>query len=326
MNEALVSIIIPVYNAAKYLDETLHSAFNQTWPNIEVILVDDGSTDNSLAIAESYLNRSIKIFKQQNKGASTARNLGLKHAKGSYIQFLDADDILSNDKIAEQMAVLNGTQDYVGLSGAVHFKGNVDFSVKPGEDGWYSAGSENPADFLLKLYASQHVMPGYGGMIQTNSWLTPKKLIDEAGPWNEFKCPDDDGEYFCRVLLAGKGVKFSPKGVNYYRKYDVENSLSGQKSREASEAIVTSIDSKYKHLKARNNSPLLDPIFARHYWEHGVAAYPRYKSISLYCIKKATQLGHKGPKYQGGKISTFLSKVLGWRIVRILTFLRYELK
>ena len=88
-NEVMVSIIIPVYNVEKYLQECLESAINQTYKNIEIIAINDGSTDSSLAILEEYASKygNLKIVNQENKGMSGARNAGLKVANGEYIYF-----------------------------------------------------------------------------------------------------------------------------------------------------------------------------------------------------------------------------------------------
>ncbi|WP_293297035.1 glycosyltransferase [Pedobacter sp. UBA4863] len=99
----LVSVIIPLYNAEKYISETIESVLNQTYQNIEIIIIDDGSTDNSLALAKSYENSKIKVFSQDNKGVSSARNFGISIAKGDYIQFLDADDLIAPSKIELQI-------------------------------------------------------------------------------------------------------------------------------------------------------------------------------------------------------------------------------
>lgn len=93
-----ISVIIPVYNASKYITECLDSVLNQTFTDIEVICVNDGSTDDSLEILEKY-SSEIKIINQENKGASASRNQGLKKAKGEYILFVDADDYLRKDAI-----------------------------------------------------------------------------------------------------------------------------------------------------------------------------------------------------------------------------------
>ena len=93
MNEK-VSIIVPIYNVAKYLPSCLDSILNQTYDNLEILLINDGSTDSSPMIIEEYSQKDsrIKAFSQKNSGQSSARNLGLKHATGKYISFIDADD------------------------------------------------------------------------------------------------------------------------------------------------------------------------------------------------------------------------------------------
>lgn len=97
-----VTLIIPIYNAEKYLSETLNSVLNQIYKNLEVICVDDGSTDFSLKILEKYKKNDsrIKIIKQNNKFAGTARNNGLAHATGEYIMFLDADDLFDRNMVS----------------------------------------------------------------------------------------------------------------------------------------------------------------------------------------------------------------------------------
>ena len=89
-----MSVIIPVYNSARYLEQCLDSLINQTLQNIEIICVNDGSTDESLSILNRYKNQDnrIKVFNQDNKGQSAARNLGIKYSHGEYIGFLDSDD------------------------------------------------------------------------------------------------------------------------------------------------------------------------------------------------------------------------------------------
>jgi glycosyltransferase involved in cell wall biosynthesis len=168
MTEPLVSIIIPVYNSEIYLAECIESAINQIHSNTEIIIVDDGSTDNSLQIARNFENEKVRVLNQDNRGASAARNTGLKEAKGSYIQFLDADDLLSPDKIEEQIKCLNGSITHLALCHTVHFDENEDYNKGSTTDDWFCADSSDPVDFLIKLYAGDEIMPGYGGMIQYN--------------------------------------------------------------------------------------------------------------------------------------------------------------
>ncbi len=103
----LISIIVPVHNAGKYLDETIGSVLAQTEPNFELILVDDCSTDDSVAVINKYDDKRICLIKQtENKGAYAARNRGLEAATGRYIAFLDADDIWSKYKLERTLFYL----------------------------------------------------------------------------------------------------------------------------------------------------------------------------------------------------------------------------
>lgn len=99
----LVSVVIPVYNAGDRIGETLECVFNQDYPNLEIVVVDDGSTDGSLEYLRQFTNR-IKLVQQPNSGAAAARNAGVKQAQGRWIAFLDADDIWETGKISAQVA------------------------------------------------------------------------------------------------------------------------------------------------------------------------------------------------------------------------------
>lgn len=122
MQDGLVSIIVPVYNAGSYIEETIQMVEKQTFPNWELILVDDSSSDNSRQLIEAYLqkraarNNSAQqqrihlIIKEQNEGAAMARNTGMEAAEGRYIAFLDADDIWMSDKLQKEMDFLREKQ------------------------------------------------------------------------------------------------------------------------------------------------------------------------------------------------------------------------
>src|SRR3954453_9764650 len=107
----LVSILVPAYNAERWLVDTLKSCLAQTWPRIEVIVVDDGSSDRTLEIARTFERRSIKVVAQPHQGAPVARNRALAAAQGTFVQWLDADDLLHPEKIAKQMRVADEIGD-----------------------------------------------------------------------------------------------------------------------------------------------------------------------------------------------------------------------
>lgn len=110
MDSAMISVVIPVFNAERFLIETLESVRRQTYQNYEVICVDDGSADGSLQVLKEYQhkhsNMNITVLAQENKGPATARNLGMKYAKGRFLAFLDADDLWREDKLEKQLEFL----------------------------------------------------------------------------------------------------------------------------------------------------------------------------------------------------------------------------
>ena len=99
----LVGILIPAFNSAPWIAETIRSALAQTWPRKEIIVVDDGSTDDTLAVARRFASGQVAVATQPNQGAAAARNTALSMSQADVIQWLDADDLLAPDKIARQM-------------------------------------------------------------------------------------------------------------------------------------------------------------------------------------------------------------------------------
>lgn len=132
----LISVIIPVYNVEKYLEQCLDSVINQNLQDIEIICVDDGSTDNSPSILEKFSSKDnrIKIFSKENGGQASARNLGIKKAKGKYIAFVDSDDFIKEDMFVKLYDVAeNNNLDIAMCKIALYDDntGNID------ENAWY---------------------------------------------------------------------------------------------------------------------------------------------------------------------------------------------
>lgn len=122
MKEAFVSIIIPAYNVSQYLEECVYSLLNQTYTDFEIIIVDDGSTDNTYSICDKLAleNNKIRIFHQKNQGVSVARNIGMKQAKGKYYIFCDADDVVAPQYIeALVMCMENADTGIIGFTSKV---------------------------------------------------------------------------------------------------------------------------------------------------------------------------------------------------------------
>jgi glycosyltransferase involved in cell wall biosynthesis len=117
MGEPIVSVIIPAYNASRFIAHTIESALQQSFRDLEVIIVDDGSTDETPAIAQAYVSRDsrVKLLRQDNTGVAAARNLGIRQSRGTFIAPLDADDVWSPHKLEEQVARMEAGGPGMGM-------------------------------------------------------------------------------------------------------------------------------------------------------------------------------------------------------------------
>jgi glycosyltransferase involved in cell wall biosynthesis len=207
----LVSILIPAYNAEESIADTIESALAQTWSRKEIIIVDDGSTDQTLSVAKKFAAKGVSVVSQVNQGAAATRNRLIALSQGSYIQWLDADDLLSKDKVASQLAAAssNGSSERTLFSsgwGYFYYRtAKADFRPSPL---WCDL---TPMEWLLrKMEHNLHM--------QTATWLVSRALTEAAGPWDCRLMGDDDGEYFSRVILKSDAIKFVTGGQVYYRR------------------------------------------------------------------------------------------------------------
>jgi glycosyltransferase involved in cell wall biosynthesis len=316
----LVSIIIPVYNAGAHLKQAIDCAVNQTWKNKEIIIINDGSTDHSLRIAGSFTEDQVRVISRANKGAGAARNLGLREARGAYIQFLDADDLLSVDKIETQMSVLENQPGKLAVCSTVHFPEGADpASIEPSayEDS-FLAGIADPVEFLVKLWG------GYdnaGSMIQPNAWLVPMELIKKAGPWNEQLTLDDDGEFFCRVILNSAGI-IKTNGFNYYRKHPENTSLSGKKTNDDLGSLLRSALSKKKELLSRIGTKAAQHAVYRQLYDVFLYSYPSYPAIYQAARRELPKNTGTYKPVLGGKAINLFADLFG---VRAALYIRHIL-
>jgi len=172
-NNPKVSVIIPNYNYAKYVAEAINSALNQTYSNLEVIVVNNGSTDNSLEVLKTF-GEKIVLIDQENLGQSGARNVGLNHVSGELIAFLDADDIWKVDKLERQIRLICEETQLV-FSGIVCFENEVDNVTelhKPVHRGACS-------DTFLRNPTASVVLAG------ESTALFTKKLVSSVGSFDE---------------------------------------------------------------------------------------------------------------------------------------------
>jgi glycosyltransferase involved in cell wall biosynthesis len=207
--QPLVSILIPAYNSEEWITSTLRSAITQTWVRKEIIVVDDGSKDRTAEVARAFASKEVQVVSTENQGAAAARNHAMQLSQGDYIQWLDADDLLAPDKIQRQLATLGDSRDKKILLSApwAFFNFRTSRARFSATSLWQDL---SPVEWLIrKMRENLHM--------QTGTWLTSRELADAAGPWDTRLISDDDGEYYCRVLLSSSGTRFVPEAKVFYR-------------------------------------------------------------------------------------------------------------
>jgi glycosyltransferase involved in cell wall biosynthesis len=242
----LASILIPAYNAEKWIEKTIISALNQSWRKKEIIIVDDGSTDGTLEIVKRFESRMLKVIHQENQGSCVARNHAFQWCQGDYIQWLDADDLLAPNKIEAQLGGENSRFPIdVVLSAAwgTFFYRPKSARFKP-DVLWQDLGA---VEWLICRFSNPVMMP-------VSAWLTHRELTERAGAWNVQLLRNQDGEFFSRVVAKSSHVKFYPESKFFYRKGNAD-SITRSKSRKALESHCLSFELEVLNLLERERSP-----------------------------------------------------------------------
>jgi glycosyltransferase involved in cell wall biosynthesis len=242
----LVSVIIPVYNKEKTVQEAIQSIINQTYKNIEIIVINDGSKDRSLEIISALNYNNITIINQKNQGNIKAKNNALRLINGDYIQFLDADDILSDDKIGNQVKLLEKNKDAIVWCDSYIFSNIVHNSIKIKTNELIKI--KHPLEFLLYLNG----ITGSIFMIQPNAFLFSRHLLQKSGLYNEnlIGSPDDDSDFYARLISNSSEVIYDAVSQNYYRETDSTN-VSRQHSSLNISKLLDSIIYKFSYLVSK---------------------------------------------------------------------------
>lgn len=312
-----VSIIIPCYNAAQYLELTIQSVLQQTYQFLEVLIIDDHSSDDSFLIAQrlSKENDCIQVFLNTKKGACAARNLGLEKCTGDFIQFLDADDLLSRDKLQKQIEALENHKNHVAICNTYLFFDELKGAYNTDRDFIFS--SSKPSLFLANLWGLYNKMH----YVAVHAYLTPRELIVKAGGWDESLNKDQDGEFFTRVLLACEGIIYVPEIKCYYRMHLTGNNISSQKKRKHIVSNFKATQLKTSYLLSKANMPETRYAAATQYKHVAIEAWPNYKDISHKALGQCKALG--GSNYLpvlGGKSIEIVKRCLGWKFAKSLSY------
>jgi glycosyltransferase involved in cell wall biosynthesis len=303
----LVSVLIPMYNAQQWITETLESVLNQTWQKIEIIVVDDGSTDNSYKIVKSFESSLVRVIKQENAGCSAARNLALEESQGELIQYLDADDLLDVNKIELQIQRFKdlGSFDYIVSGEWARFTNSPKEANFVAEPVWCDL---SPVDWIVCSWEG-------GGMMHPAAWLIPRSISNVAGRFDEVRCPDAEGEYITRILLNSKGILFCKNARSFYRS-GVLGSLSGTKNLGMMSALYRSLEMSHNHLLVAEDSPRTRKACANNLQRFIYGAYPDYPNLVEQAENVVQSLGGADIRPDGSSIFKAISSLGGWKLAR----------
>jgi glycosyltransferase involved in cell wall biosynthesis len=293
---ALVSIIIPCYNYGWLLPETLDSLLAQTYTNWECLIIDDGSTDNSRSVGETYASRDARFryIHQSNKGMSAARNCGLDKARGEYIQLLDADDLLVPHKLERQVSFLEIHPTVDLLYGDVRFfrHGNLKELSKSSNmtDQDWMKGIEGQGEALINAIVETSLMV-------VHAPLTRATLIQRVGRFAEDLRSAEDWEFWVRCALAGGSFRYdaSPDTWALVRVHATSTSQNAYRFQsfviEVRERLAVQLRAKGLHQALAINARALQHSYA------GLAAYQVTKGNVFKGIKSFIGLAYSSGKY-----------------------------
>ena len=193
-----VTIAIPCFNAALWIAQAVQSALNQTWPDKEIIVVDDGSTDGSLEVLASF-GEKIRVIRGEHRGGNHARNAAVAASTGEWIQFLDADDFLLPEKVSRQFEEI------------AHADADMIFSpVLFDQDGQRTANEVDASRDAATLWLAWQLP-------QTGGCLWRKSTLERIGGWNETTPCCQEFELYLRAIVGGLRLRFAPTANAVYR-------------------------------------------------------------------------------------------------------------
>lgn len=302
MTRTLISVCMPCYNAAAYLRAALDSVLAQTYPNVEIVCVDDGSTDETPDILAGYATQhDVRVFTQTNQGQCAAANRAFRESTGQWIKFFDADDLLSSDMLELQAARLAGNPRAIASAMWGRFYREPDEARFEPESVWRDM---DPLDWLVES------MTGRRNMMQCGLWLIPRTVLDKSGLWNERLSLVNDLEFFPRVLLAAERVLFT-KGKVYYRS-GLPGSLSGRKSRDAYASAAAAAMGASDTILQAENSERTRQVCADLLQSFNLEIKPHEPELAKSLAGRVAELGGSEVQPSGGPVFHAISRVLGW--------------
>ena len=309
-----VSVIIPIYNSSKWIEKTIESVLCQTYGDLETVIVDDGSTDDTAEIVKKYKNRAVRYFYQKNKGVSAARNKGIEVAGGKYIALLDHDDLWMPEKIEKQLHIFNNKPD-TGLVYSDAFvideNGRVLYRV-----------FEKLEPHSGKIYRNLFLV----NFIPCLTAVIPKRVFEDVGLFPEEYTMAEEYDLFLRIAEKYK-IEYVKEPLAKYRVHG--ESISSRKFvlgyTERIDIIEKMIKNKSPMIPVVGEKPVRETLA---YCYYGISKTDFFEGKTAECrinLKKSFEYSRKNIKgyllwvlSYGGKPASRLAKLCRKIIIRIL--------
>ncbi|MBB6235497.1 glycosyltransferase involved in cell wall biosynthesis [Pedobacter sp. AK013] len=306
----LVSICIPCHNAQPYLAETLSCLINQSHKNLEIIVVDDHSKDESVKIIQEFAEKDqrIRFETAKSKGAAAARNQACELSKGNFVGFFDADDWIPENFIETQLQTLKTDQEVVVCTWGRFYHNNL--STITIDD------SQVKTDLSFEQWIL-HYWINNSHMTCPGRVLMPRHLIDQSGLWDEDLNLNDDFTFYTRIFSNCSIIRYNPRSVFYYR-----SGISGLSSTKGSLAyqslynsLVRSITSAQSKLKI---SKELNICYANLLQNFIYETYPYEPKLIKQTEQLIQALGGSNLRFPAGGKSRILASIVGWKLTKRL--------
>ena len=315
----LVTTIIPVYNRAKMVERAIKSVVSQTYRPIEIIVVDDGSTDNTPEKLQQLKSQvsELKIIQQTNLGPGAARQAGLNTARGDYIQYLDSDDVLLPNKFADQIQALKNSSECQVVYGktAVLADSELDIAIDRQEFGVPIKKTGEQIDRMFPAFVRERWW-------STSTPLFKREVVDKAGSWLPLSA-EEDWAYDCRVASLGTRLARVDEFVSITCRHDQHLSSGGHVDSKKLEDRCIARAHMYESIEKAT-----PPIELSHRKHFAKAAFLLARECAFNNMSAQTKaMLDLSNKANGGRrtktlIFAWLGKVFGWnvaaRIVRLL--------
>lgn len=303
-NLPLVSILIPLYNSGEFVAETIECCLSQSYPNIELVIVDDHSTDNSVEVAQKYLSDRVHLYTNPKKGGNSARNYAFEMSRGEYVMFHDADDLITKGHIRSLMDAImqRGTGNSTAFSPIYMLEADGRLWQPP---------TTIDHEFIPGIEMLVGIWTG-AGFRCPHCHLVPRHIVDSVGRWDERVLKNQDGEFFARVYNAADKMLFSGEA-----EYAIWRQRKGTVSRAKNEKALASYISTFREIAkiilAYQNTETNRAAISRGYGYWLYENYPFSKDVERVFFDG---LGENGLSFilPQRRVLTILRRLFGWRL------------